>query len=72
MVLTKKELHILTFSEIQLSEDLKWNKLQNNILLKAYKDCWRAKSFKHEYPLAILKTLYDTLFSPHLSYGILL
>ena len=27
---------------------------------------------KYEYPLAILKTLYNTLFLPHLSYGILL
>ena len=27
---------------------------------------------KYEYPLAILKTLYNTLFLPHLNYGIIL
>ena len=33
------------FLEIQLSEDLKWDKHQNNISLKLT-DCWYAKSFK--------------------------
>ena len=60
------------FLGIQLSEDLKWSKHQNNISLKRTKTVGVLNRLKYEYPLAILKTLYNTLFLPHLNYGILL
>ena len=60
------------FLVIQLSENLKWNKHQNNISLKLTKTVSVLNRLKYEYPLAILKTLYNTLFLPHLNYGILL
>ena len=60
------------FLGIQPSEDLKWNKHQNNISLKLTKTVGVLNRLKYEYPLAILKTLYNTLFLPHLNYGILL
>ena len=60
------------FLGIQLSEDLKWSKHQNNISLKLTKTVCVLNRLKYEYPLAILKTLYNTLFLPHLNYGILL
>ena len=60
------------FLGIQLSEDLKWNKHQNNISLKLTKTVCVLNLLKYEYPLAILKTLYNTLFLSHLNYGILL
>ena len=60
------------FLGIQLSEDLKWSKHQNNISLKLTKTVGVLNRLKYEYPLAILKTLYNTLFLPHLNYGILL
>ena len=42
-------------------------------LSEAYKNHWYTKPFKlNELPLSILKTIYDTLFLPHLYYGILL
>ena len=60
----------LFFLGIQLSEDLKWSKHQNNISLKLTKTV--LNRLKYQYPLAILKTLYNTLFLSHLNYGILL
>ena len=54
----------------QLSEDLKWNKHQNNISLKLTKTVGVLNRLKYEYPTAILKTLYNTLFLPHPNYGI--
>ena len=60
------------FLGIQLSEYLKWSKHQNNIPLKLTKTVGVLNRLKYEYPLAILKTLYNTLFLPHLTYGILL
>ena len=60
------------FLGIQLSEDLKWSKHLNNISLKLTKTVGLLNRLKYEYPLAILKTLYNTLFWPHLNYGILL
>ena len=58
------------FLRIQLSEDLKWNKHQNNISLKLTKTVGVLNRLKSEYPLAILKTLYNRLFLPHLKYGL--
>ena len=60
------------FLGIQLSEDLQCSKHQNNISLKLTKTVGVLNRVKYEYPLAILKTLYNTLFLPHLNYGILL
>ena len=60
------------FLGIQLSEDLKWSKHHNNISLKLTKTVGVLNRLKYDYPLAILKTLYNTLFLPHLNYGILL
>ena len=60
------------FLGIQLSEDLKWSKHQNSGSLKLTKTVGVLNRLKYEYPLAILKTLYNTLFLPHLNYGILL
>ena len=60
------------FLGIQLSEDLKWSKHQNNISLMLTKTVGVLNRLKYEYPLAILKTLYNTLLLPHLNYGILL
>ena len=59
------------FLKIQLSEDLKWNTQQNKIPLKLTKTVGVLNHLKYEYPLAILKTLYNTLDLPHLNYGIL-
>ena len=59
------------FLGIQLSEDLKWNKHQNSISLKLTKTVGVLNRLEYEYPLAILKTLYNTLFLSHLNYGIL-
>ena len=42
------------------------------ISLKLTKTVGVLNRLKYEYPLAILKTLYNTLFLPHLNYGILL
>ena len=58
------------FLGIQLSEDLKWSKHQNNISLKLTKTVSVLNRLKYEYSLAILKTLYNTLFLAHLNYGI--
>ena len=58
--------------QLLVSEDLKWSKLQNSISLKLTKTVGVLNRLKYEYPLAILKTLYNTLFLPHLNYGILL
>ena len=58
------------FLGIQLSEDLKWSKHPNNISLKLIKTVGVQNRLKYEYPLAILKTLYNMLFLPHLNYGI--
>ena len=39
-------------------------------LSEAYKTIGILKRLKHELPLPILKTSYNTLFLPHLNYGI--
>ena len=49
------------FLGIQLSEDLKCSKHQNIISLKLTKTVGVLNRLKYEYPLAILKTLYNTL-----------
>ena len=42
-------------------------------LSEAYKNHWYILNrLKHELTLSILKTIYNTLFLPHLNYGILL
>ena len=43
------------FLGIQLCEDLKWSKHQNNISLKLTKTVGVLNRLKYEYPLAILK-----------------
>ena len=60
------------FLGTQLSEDLKWNKHQNNITLHLTKTVGVLNRLIYEYPLAILKTLCNTQFLLHLNYGILL
>ena len=50
------------FLGIQLNKDLKRSKHQNNISLKLTKKVGVLNRLKYEYPLAILKTLYNTLF----------
>ena len=62
----------VNFLGIQLSEDRKWNKHQNVISLKLTKTVDVLDRMKYEYPLAILETLYNTLFLPHLNYDSLL
>ena len=54
------------FLGMQLSEDLKWSKHQNNISLKLTKTVGVLNRLKYEYPLAILKTLFKTLYFCHI------
>ena len=60
------------FLGIQLSQNLKWKTHQNHVSLKPTKTIGILNRLKHELPLPILKTIYNTLFLPHLNYGILL
>ena len=45
---------------------------QNHVSLKLTKTIGILNRLKHELPLPILNTIYNTLFLPHLYYGILL
>ena len=60
------------FLGIQLNQNLKWKTHQNHVSLKLTKTIGILNRLKHELPLPILKTIYNTLFLPHLNYGILL
>ena len=60
------------FLGIQLSQSLKWKTHQNHVSLKLTKTIGILNRLKHELSLSILKTIYNTLFLPHLNYGILL
>ena len=60
------------FLGIQLNQNLKWKTHQNHVSLKLTKTIGILNHLKHELPLPILKTIYNTLFLPHLNYGILL
>ena len=60
------------FLAIQLSQNHKWKTHQNHVSLKLTKPIGILNRLKHELPLSILKTIYNTLFLPHLNYGILL
>ena len=60
------------FLGIQLSQNVKWKTHQNNVSLKLTKTICILNRLKHELPLPILKTIYNTLFLPHLNYEILL
>ena len=60
------------FLGIQLSQDLKWNTHQNHDSLKFTKTNGILNRLKHELPLSILKTIFNTLFLPHLNWIILL
>ena len=60
------------FLGIQLSQNLKWKTHQNHVSLKLTKTIGILNRLKHELPLLILKTIYNTLFLPRLNYGILL
>ena len=62
----------INFLGIQLSKNLKWKTHQNHVSLKLTKTIGILNRLKHELPLPILKTIYNTLFLPHLNYGILL
>ena len=57
---------------IQLSQNLKWKTHQNHVSLKLTKTIGILNRLKHELPLLILKTIYNTLFLSHLNYRILL
>ena len=64
--------HIVEFA---FSSFQKWGHIDPNrsgIGLKLTKTVGVLNRLNYEYPLAILKTLYNTLFLPHLNYGILL
>ena len=56
----------------QLSQNLKWKTHQNHVSLKHTQPIGILNRLKHELPLPILKIIYNTLFLPHLNYGILL
>ena len=60
------------FLGIQLNQNLKWKTHQNHVSLKLTKTIGILNRLKHELPLPILKTIYNTLFRPHLNYRILL
>ena len=60
------------FLGIQFNQNLKWKTHQNHVSLKLTKTIGILNRLKHELPLPILKTIYNTLFLPHLNYGILL
>ena len=62
------------FFGIQLSQNLKWYTHQNHVSLKLTKTIGILNRLKHELPVSILRTIYNTLFLPHLHvyYGILL
>ena len=53
------------FLGIQLGQNLKWKTHQNHVSLKLTKIIGILNRLKHELPLPILKTIYNTLFLPH-------
>ena len=60
------------FLGIQLSQNLNRKTHQNHVSLNLTKTIGILNRLKHELLLPILKTIYNTLFLPHLHYGILL
>ena len=48
------------FLGIKLSQNLKWNTQQNHVSLKLTKNIGVLNRLKHELPLSILKTIYNT------------
>ena len=62
----------INFLGIQLSQNLKWKTYKKSCLSKAFVTIGILNRLKHELPLPLLKTIYNTLFLPHLNYGILL
>ena len=56
----------MNFLEIQLRQNLKCKTHQNHVSLKLTKTIGILNRLKHELPLPILKTIYYTLFLPHL------
>ena len=50
------------FLGIQLNQNLKWKTHQNHVSLKLTKTIGILNRLKHELPLPILKTIYNTLF----------
>ena len=50
------------FLGIQLSQNLKWKLHQNHVSLKLTKTIVILNRLKHELPLPILKTIYNTAF----------
>ena len=59
------------FLGIVLDETLNWNSHIDKIVLKLSRNIGILYKLKHILPLPILKLLYNSLFLPHLTYGIL-
>ena len=59
------------FLGITINENLSWNSHLNNLNRKLSRICGTLNRLKHFLPPFILKTIYNSLFLPHLNFGIL-